>query len=274
MIDPSPYKTLAVASTFSPRFEQVLSEAKRIRDRFDCDLRIIYVGEPTNETKTKFDQAFERLSLPRELVVYYEEGAPADGILRALNRNKIDLVVAGALEKEVVLHPFLGDVARRLVREATCSVMLFTRPESRPKPMRRIVFVADYSEHARSALKQAIQFAAAESCQRLYVIRIVTPFDEARATLGMPDQKKKNRARVDDEAELETLVLSAGKTEVPIEVRSVRGNTGFAGADFVRSVEADLLVVPIARPKEQGAPLPANLAWIKDVIPCNLWMIR
>ena len=61
-------------------------------------------------------------------------------------REKIDVIVAGALEKEVVLHPFLGNVARRLVREAPCSVMLFTTPAANPKPMRRIVFVADYSE--------------------------------------------------------------------------------------------------------------------------------
>jgi hypothetical protein len=34
MGDPMPYKTIAVASTFSPRFKQVLAEAKRIRDAF------------------------------------------------------------------------------------------------------------------------------------------------------------------------------------------------------------------------------------------------
>ena len=37
---------------------------------------------------------------------------------RALARENIDVLVAGALEKEIVLHPFLGNVARRLVREA------------------------------------------------------------------------------------------------------------------------------------------------------------
>jgi len=41
MIDPSPYRSVAVASTFSPRFEQVLAEAKRIRDRFDSELCLV-----------------------------------------------------------------------------------------------------------------------------------------------------------------------------------------------------------------------------------------
>ena len=45
MIEPPLYKTIAVASTFSPRFIHVLSEAKRIRDRFGSELTAIYVGE-------------------------------------------------------------------------------------------------------------------------------------------------------------------------------------------------------------------------------------
>ena len=45
MIDPSTYKNIAVASTFSPRFKHVLAEAKRIQERFSADLHLIYVGE-------------------------------------------------------------------------------------------------------------------------------------------------------------------------------------------------------------------------------------
>jgi len=142
MSNPSTYRTIAVASTFSPRFLQVLSEAKRIRDRFSSDLRLIYVGECTEETTAKFRDVLAQLSLPSESIIYYEQGDPATGILRALTANKIDMIVAGALEKELVLHQFLGNVARRLVREAVCSVMLFTKPEAEPKPLRKIVFIA------------------------------------------------------------------------------------------------------------------------------------
>src|SRR2546428_12377535 len=115
-----------------------------------------------------------KLPLPADSMIHYQPGDPAEAILRTLTREKIDMIVAGALEKEVVLHPFLGNVARRLVREAACSVMLFTKPEREPKPLRRIVFVADYSEHARNALKKTFQLALAESCERLYVIRVIT----------------------------------------------------------------------------------------------------
>src|SRR5712671_4594681 len=178
----SPYPTIAVASTFSPRFLQVLAEAKRIRDRFSSDLRLIYVGDPTEETTAKFQEVLGQLALPAQSTIHYEQGDPAESILRAISRHQINMIVAGALEKEVVFHPFLGNVARRLVREAACSVMLFTRPEIKPKSLRRIVFVADYSEHGLQALKTTLPLALAESCERLYVIRIITTFDQARAS--------------------------------------------------------------------------------------------
>ena len=161
MRDPSPYKTIAVASTFSPRFKQVLAEAKRIRERFSADLHLIYVGEGHEETAKKFRDALAQLQLPRDSTIHYEKGSPSEAILGALAREKIDLIVAGALEKEAALHPFLGNVARRLVREAGCAVMLFTRPAIRPSPLRRIVFVADYSDHGLQALKRTLLFAAA-----------------------------------------------------------------------------------------------------------------
>src|SRR6266480_2024736 len=275
MSNPAPYHTIAVASTFSPRFEQVLAEAKRIRDRFSAGLHLIYVGDRNEETSKKFNDALTQLQLPADSPIHYEAGDPAEAILRVLTRHKIDMVVAGALEKEVVLHPFLGNVARRLVREATCAVMLFTHPDVKPKPLRQIVFVADHSDHALRALKRTLGLASAESCERLYVIRIITAFDKARASIRA-DANNGDKSETKDEEEdaLERFVLSAGATAVPIEARCIRGNTGLAAADFVQSVKADLLVVPLQKNDGGTQRLPSNIAWVTDVIPCNLWLIR
>src|SRR5215472_17021389 len=199
MRDLSPYKTIAVATTFSPRFKQVLAEAKRIRDRFSADLHLIHVGRRNEETLRKFGQVLADLKLPADSPIHYEEGDPAEAILIALARERIDKLVARALEKEIVLHPSLGNVARRLVREANCSVMLFTHPEKNPKPLLRIVFIADHSKDQLHALKKTLLLAEAESCERLYVIEIITAFDEARASMvenpnASPAHKPKHAA--------------------------------------------------------------------------------
>jgi len=275
MGDPMPYKSVAVASTFSPRFKQVLAEAKRIRERFSARLHLIYVGERDEEIAKKFSDALGQLELPLDSKIHYEKGDPADAILGALAREQIDVIVAGALEKEVVLHPFLGNVARRLVREAPCSVMLFTTPAAKPKPLRRIVFVADYSDTRLDALKRTLSFAEAESCERLYVIRIITTFDQARASIrGKPRKRSRPNGEDDEEEALEKFVLSAGATDVPIEARCIRGNTGLAASDFVQSIKADLLIVPLQKKAGGNQQLPSSIAWVTDVIPCNLWVIR
>ncbi|MGZ5024930.1 MAG: universal stress protein [Chthoniobacterales bacterium] len=273
----SPYKRIAVASAFSPRFEQVLAEAKRVRDRFGSELNLIYVGKKDENTTRRFADALTALELPADSRIFYHQGSPADAILEAVRENCVELIVAGALEKEVVLRPFLGNVARRLVREAPCSVMLFTKPEREPKTLKRIVFfVPDYSDHARHALQRAFLLAEKEGCENLYAIRVYTTFDQARATLRAKREDKaaeKARTLEEDELALEKFIEGAGHTDVPIDARCVRGNTGFAASNFVQSVEADLLVVPIA-PSRESKELPAQIAWLTDVIPCNLWIIR
>ncbi len=274
MIEP-PYRTIGVASTFSPRFVQVLAEAKRIRERLGSRLELIYVGKESGETARKFGEVFHELALPADSAVHYQPGDdPAAAILEAAKANSVDLIVAGALEKEVVLRPFVGHVARRLVRQSRCSVMLFTKPDREPKPLRRIVFMAEYSRHGRRAFKQAVQLAAMEGCERLYVVRVYTSFDEARAA-HREDAERPNEARTldEEEAALEEFIDSAGATEVPMEARCIRGNTGYAGLDFIQSIDANLLVVPIEL-SPAGKELPAHIGWITETIPCNLWVVR
>jgi hypothetical protein len=125
------------------------------------------------------------------------------------------------------------------------------------------------------ALKTTLMLAEAESCERLYVIGIITAFDEARASIASEaTEGATHKPNHGEEDPLEEFVLSAGATEVPIETRFIKGATGLAASDFVRSVEADLLVVPLPKSRETVQQLPSNIAWVSDVIPCNLWIVR
>ena len=122
----------------------------------------------------------------------------------------------------------------------------------------------------------ALRLAALEKSERLFVIRVYTTFDAARAKTRKKSGKggeQSTRTLEEEEAALETFIDSAGPTDVPIEARCIRGNTGYAVLDFVQSVEATLLVVPVDSATSEGS-LPAHVAWVTDVIPCNLWVIR
>src|SRR5439155_12408915 len=133
-----------------------------------------FVGTRNEETIGKFASALSELELPANSPIHYHEGDPAVAILEAARANEVDLIVAGALEKESVLRQFLGNVARRIVREAPCSVMLFTKPAEQPMPFCRIVLMAEYSDHGLAALHKALRLAELEECEKLYVIRLYT----------------------------------------------------------------------------------------------------
>ena len=252
----------------------VLAEAKRIRERLGQQMHLIFVGARDEATTEKFSAALRELDLPADSPIHYQEGDPAVAILEAARANKVDLIVAGALEKEAVLRQFLGNVARRLVRDAKCSVMLFTKPTHPPERFCRIVFLAEYSDHGRAAFQKALRLAALEECEKLYVVRLYTTFDEARAkarTSVPAIDTEGPRTLEEEEIALEHFIDSAGHTDVPIEARCIRGNTGYAVLDFVHAVEAMMLVVPDS-PEIEG--LPAHIEWVTDVIPCNLWIVR
>ena len=270
----TPYRSIAVAATFSPRFHRVLAEANRVRELFGSRLSMIYVGKSDAATARKFADAIVKLRLPQDSAVHYEEGDPASGILAGARKLSVELLIAGALERKAIHRQFLGDVARRLVREAACSVMLFTQPELEPKPFRHIVFMAEYSEHAQRALRRTLHLAEKENCERLYVIRNYTSFDKARAARQGRSGKGAARTLEEEEIALQEFILAAGTTAVPIEARCIRGNTGFAASNFVQAVEANLLVVPLETRPEPKPKLPSRIAWVTDVIPCNLWMVR
>ena len=90
----TPYRSIAVAATFSPRFHQVLAEANRVRDRFGSRLSMIYVGKRDATTARKFADAIAKLRLPQDSVVVYEEGDPAGGILAGARKLSVELLPA------------------------------------------------------------------------------------------------------------------------------------------------------------------------------------
>jgi len=174
-----------------------------------CGLPVV-VGKSDAATARKFADAIEKLRLPQDSAVHYEDGDPASGILAGARKLSVELLIAGALERKPIHRQFLGDVARRLVREAACSVMLFTQPELEPKPFRHIVFMAEYSDHAQRALRRTLQLAEKENCERLYVIRNYTSFDKARAARQGKSGKGVARTLEEEEMALQEFILAAG----------------------------------------------------------------
>ncbi len=106
------------------------------------------------------------------------------------------------------------------------------------------------------------------------MIRNYTSFDKARAARRSKASRATARTLEEEEIALQEFILAAGETKVPIEARCIRGNTGFAASNFIQAVDADLLVVPLESKPEPKPKLPSRIAWVIEVIPCNIWIVR
>jgi nucleotide-binding universal stress UspA family protein len=266
------YEHIAVASALSPRFRAVLAEGWRFANRFDARFSIIHAAGYSPEREEQFREANEALGIPLSTPIIWKEGpAPASSIVDAAQEHGVDLLVAGALERDAQMH-FLGGVARELMRRLHCSLLLFTHPEVEPHQFRRLVAITDYTEEAREAFRCALKLAEMDEAEILHVLSVFSPFAKARASLG--ENGGSGRHEDQEEAMLEEFVSTGAESPVTIDPRVIHTTTGMGASDFTKNVDADLLIVPASAHPEEGTLLPAYLDWVFKVIPCNLWVVK
>lgn len=219
-----------------------------------------------------FREACTELGIPADTTIVWKEGPPAAGIVEAARENDIELLIAGALERDAQML-FLGGVARELLRRLHCSLLLFTHPEISRPVFRRLVAITDFTAEAQEAFRSALHLAELDQAEMLHVLSVLSPFARARATLG-GTAASPGRHEEHEEALLEEFVSAGADSPVTIDPRVIHTTTGMGASDFAKNVEADLLVVPASAHPEAGTLVPAYLDWVFQIIPCNLWVVK
>ena len=69
----------------------------------------------------------------------FKAGDPVDVILSVSEEKKIDLLILGALKRENFLKYYVGSIARKITRQANCSVLLLINPSVDRLPCRHVV---------------------------------------------------------------------------------------------------------------------------------------
>jgi nucleotide-binding universal stress UspA family protein len=258
---------VAVASGFSPRFTPVLSEAWRFAQRFESEFSTLHVAERTPEHEVLLEQSLKQLQIPRPAHTEWLEGEPVGALADAAARLEIDLLVAGALVKEVEVSGkhFLGKVARGLLQSSPCSLLLFTEPSLEVRRFSRIVMVTDFSRGSRTAFRAALKLAEIDNSECLHAVALRSPFSEERHAADGDTSS--------GEQLLEEFAALGEQSSVPVEPRVIDSNTGLGAADFASAIGADLLVVPTVGGVGSSL-LPPYMDWVLQAIPCDLWLVK
>jgi nucleotide-binding universal stress UspA family protein len=254
------YQRAAVASTFSPTFGAVLAEAGSFARHCGAELEIIHAASFDAEKERRF---FEKVG-QGAAIRWVEKGSPAQSIISAAQDYEYELLIAGALQYEDADRPFTSSVARELMRDAPCDLLLVPRPLESPEVLRRVVFALEPGEEIAPFVRNCVRLLRPE---HVTIAVTETPFAAAiAASRGEEPQ--------DVEAWLEEMGLSLSEGgEAEIETRIVRSNTGYALCEVIQGLEADLLVVR-ALPRARGGTLPLHVDWLYQVIPTRLLVAK
>lgn len=252
------YQRAGVASTFSPTFAAVLSEAGCFARHCGAELEIVHAAAFDPEKERRFRDVIRD---PAE-IRWIEGDAPAPAIISAVRDYRYELLIAGALHREDAGRPFTSGVARELLRSAPCDLLLVPRPVTAPQALRHLVCALEPGEIAAEFLGGVIRTLRPES---VTVVVAQTPFAAAIAASRGEDPQDLDRW-------LEELAAFLAELGVAVDARVAASNTGYGVCDVVEGLEADLLVVQ-AQSGESG-PLPLHMDWLYQIIPTRLLVAR
>ena len=245
------FKTIGIGVTFSPNLEANINEAARLALCFGSKLVLIHVGESSEEKSTtfrKFLSPFENQGLEYEL--FYKSGDPVDVILTSTKEKKVDLLIIGALKKENFLKYYLGSIARKITRQASCSVLLLINPSVDRVPCEHIVVNGLKDPKTKETVNTAFLVGHKLGVDK---ITVVEEIDQEEVSVKVDDDKTlrkstiiKERLRLREEARVKKVLdsIPADYTkDITIKSQPIFGKRGYSIGHYAQVARADLLVM-------------------------------
>ena len=275
-----PFKQLAVAVTLSPRGYALLQEARRLRDLFHADLRLIHVGKRV-EDEPLLKEMVEKAGLDVGSLEIVRQGRdPANVILSKVKKENIDLLIVGALEKENLFRYYLGSVARTLMRRSPCSVLFFTNPSAQPAGFRNIFVFVEFTTNGENTVRIAQQLALLGGTAELHLLRdfyipgLSLVSEDARSTEAGRQLRVKTQR--EEKQMMEMFVRALNLKGMKISMESLYGKEGWETSNYVREHHADLYVVPAPErgPKLLDRLFPSSLESVFERLPSNVLLVK
>jgi nucleotide-binding universal stress UspA family protein len=275
------FKKLGLAITFSPTGKALLKETKRLKDIFNSELVLIHVGEKSAETENLLKEVIETSGINLGTIeVIWTKGDPANAILNTSNKAGVDLLIAGALEKEKFIKYYIGSVARKIMREASSSSLILTEPSENPKSFKKFYVSTDFSQESERTIKLTFNFALLEKAEEFVIIRDYSTPGLASTILDSASLDKletvKNQWQAEEEERMKVFLQELNLKGIKIKTHCLYGKEGWETSNFVRQNQGDIFAVtaPQKRLKLIDRLFHHELEYSFENLPSNLLIIR
>ena len=246
-----PFKTLGIGVAFSPNLKANIYEASRLAGFFDATLVLIHVGEETPEKREEIDQLMQGCrgaSTPYYLE--FRSGDPVTVILEVAAKQKVDLLILGAIQREGLLRYYVGSIARKITRKATCSVLLLINPSVERIACRHIVVNGLEDPKTKQAISTSFYVAQKIGASKISIAEEIRQQEIAVQVNDHVSLRKANiikeRLRLREGSRIKKIVEDLpAKLTANIEVHSqpIFGTRGYSIGHYAQVVRADLLVM-------------------------------
>lgn len=277
----APYAKIALALAFSPRCESLLAEAKLLQEKFACTLIFIHVGEKSLQEEQYLKHLLHRFHLdtPKNEIIW-KSGEPVETILDICQTEQIDLLVAGALEKESLINYVFGGISRQLSRKIKCSMLLLTEPNIYPKGFKYLVVEGTDHPKTENTIAISVQWAKAFNSDR---IDIIQENDLSKIALIRSEELKEHEAGErkkeilsEEDLKLKEILSCNNCGNLEIHTERIEGKPGYVISKYAREQEADLLVInsPDKPLNLLDRVFPHDMEYALANLPCNLLIVH
>ena len=278
------FNKVLIGFAFSPNLKANVFEAMRLACFFNAKLFFLHVGGKTQAKEKTFSEILNKpKDRPIELEVLWKEGEPIEAILSACEEYEIELLLLGALKRENVLKFYMGSIARKLTRKASCSVLLLIDPTIKRKPSQHVVVNAFESPQTESTIKAAFSFALDLNIGKITLVEEINRseldlavYDDRslrRATLKKERIKRRELSRVN---QILKKIPERFKENIDITTQSVFGTRGYSIGHYAKLVRADVLIMNASEKKKSffSRLFPKDLEYILSELPTNVLIIQ
>ena len=246
-----PFKSIGIGVAYSPNLKANLFEAARLSLLFKAKLFLIHVGE-SSEDKTNMLRiilkSFEKDNLDYEVV--FKKGDPVNAILSTSEDKKIDLLILGAVQRERFLKYYVGSIARKITRQAKCSILLLVKPSVERVPCKHIVVNGLKDPKTEQTIKTAFYVAEKLKSEK---ITVVEEINQEQVNIKVEDDKSLRRATIEKERiklrenlrvkDIIEHIPEAYTENIKIKSQPIFGKKGYSIGHYAQVSRADLLVM-------------------------------
>lgn len=246
-----PFQTIGIGVTFSPNLKANIYEASRLSIMFNAKLLLIHVGEESDDKILKFNailQPFIEQNINVEIT--FKSGNPVDVILSICQEKNVDLLILGALKKENLVNYYMGSIARKITRNASCSILLLINPSVERIACQHIVVNGLKDPKTEQTIASAFFVAHSLDSKK---VTIVEEIKQDEISVKVEDDKSlrkatilKERIRLRETSRINSIIAHIPKEytdSIKIKSQPIFGKQGYSIGHYAQISRADLLVM-------------------------------